>query len=360
MGTLKTAIDDARELVDDGKRKFSDERLVARVNSVISNIHNILIKLKSNLVFTTETVTTSTIVNGEFESWTSDAPDNWTASAYAVVAQEETLAYSGSSLKITATGGANQYEQSDDVTVNAATDYTLKLRYFNTAGDTAQYMIYDVTNDADIVAITDLASSTTWSAEQEISFTTPAGCTSIYFQLLAKTDGDIVYFDNVYLNSTTDGNGAYTLDTDFYSPLPHGSWMDGIAGYLPQIEESERWTRYSFDDTTTGPPECFFVTSSGNIGYRPIPDIEYTIYHPIATKPTALTTYATDTLPYDGIFNQYIMWQVKADILNMLERDNSGPSKQAELAMDRALDLVYARGIRNDEVISDMFDYYGV
>jgi hypothetical protein len=141
------------------------------------------------------------VVNGEFDDWAAGDADNWTDSANAVSDKETVDPYgsSGSSMKLTASGAGVQYTQSDNITVEADKDYWLKLRYKNTASDVAQYLVYDVSNAGDIIAVTDLADSTAWSDEQTAKFTTPVGCTSIYIRIGAKTDGDIVWFDNIYL-----------------------------------------------------------------------------------------------------------------------------------------------------------------
>lgn len=102
-------------------------------------------------------------------------------------------------IKIT-TDAANE-GQSQTIAVSAATEYQLLGKYKNTAGDIAQIAIYDVTHSADILATTDLASSTVESIFSQV-FTTPAGCISIKISLMGKANGDIVWFDAVTLAPT--------------------------------------------------------------------------------------------------------------------------------------------------------------
>ncbi len=114
-------------------------------------------------------------------------------------------------LKITADAANEGISQT--ITVSAETKYQLIGIYRNTAGDIAQYAVYDVSNGADILATTDLASSTVDSTLSYI-FTTPAGCTSIRISLMAKSSGDIVWFDTVSVSPT-----VYDTTTDLVSTI---------------------------------------------------------------------------------------------------------------------------------------------
>jgi uncharacterized Zn-binding protein involved in type VI secretion len=105
----------------------------------------------------------------------------------------------GGMIKIT-TDAVNE-GQSQTIAVSAAAEYQLLGKYKNTAGDIAQIAIYDVTHSADILATTDLASSTVESIFSQV-FTTPAGCVSIKISLMGKASGDIVWFDDVTLAPT--------------------------------------------------------------------------------------------------------------------------------------------------------------
>jgi hypothetical protein len=96
---------------------------------------------------------------------------------------------------------ANGEGISQTITVSAATEYQLLFKYKNTSGDIAQVAIYDMTHSADILATTDLTSSTANASYSKV-FTTPAGCTSIKISLQAKTAGDIVWFEAPYLCPT--------------------------------------------------------------------------------------------------------------------------------------------------------------
>jgi len=100
-------------------------------------------------------------------------------------------------IKITAAGaGYGMYQQAS---VTPGNKMQLLGAYKNTAGDIAQFGVYDVTHSAWITALTDLASSITESTFSNI-FTVPAGCVVIRVYLVGRTSGDIVWFDTVQLS----------------------------------------------------------------------------------------------------------------------------------------------------------------
>jgi hypothetical protein len=133
-------------------------------------------------------------------------PNSWdkvgTPSAYLIDA---------GALKITADAVNEGISQT--FAVVAETEYQLLGIYRNTAGDIAQYAVRDMTNSADIKATTDLASSTV-DAPISYVFTTPAGCISVKISLMAKANGDIVWFDTVSVAPT-----VYNLSTDLVSTI---------------------------------------------------------------------------------------------------------------------------------------------
>jgi len=371
MGTLKTHADLAaikiRDLADNAPANilFSEANRMAFVNDILERIYYKLVFAESELVYAEGTITTvdtvpeytpsfthngflrdgvwldgedwylaqvseaakvgydsnaisstSEVVNGDFEDWTSGDADNWTDSTSAVSDEETSSSYGGcgSSMKLTATGAASQYIQSDAITVTADQKYWLRFRYKNTADDVAQYAVYDVSNSADIVSATDLDSTTSWSAEQNIGFVTPTGCTSIYIRLYAKTDGDIVWFDNVWLAT----------------------------------------------GSTFSEPEAYYIAENGDVGFLWVPDDAYTVHVQYWEPITQMSTYATDTLPWGGIFNQYIQRMLIFEMKEILEMDNSRDALMAEIELGEAMNMVYARGVRKRRQVSDMFSVGGI
>lgn len=101
---------------------------------------------------------------------------------------------------------------SQTIAVTAGTAMMLNGTYKNTSGDVAQYAIYDETHSSDILAVTDLGSSTQYATLNHI-FSVPAGCSSLTIKLLAKTSGDIVWFDSISLSDVSYDSGTVTIGT---------------------------------------------------------------------------------------------------------------------------------------------------
>jgi hypothetical protein len=124
------------------------------------------------------------------------------------------------SLALRITADAANEGISQTMVVVPETEMQLLGIYRNTAGDIAQYAVYDVTNTADILATTDLASSTVNSTLSYV-FTVPAGCISIKISLMAKANGDIVWFDTISLSEVVYNETTSTSTTiaviDWYS-----------------------------------------------------------------------------------------------------------------------------------------------
>lgn len=132
------------------------------------------------------------ITNGAFTS----AVSSWTASGAS--AYHSAGGKAGSCAAISATSNHGGIYQ--DVTVTAGSLYRLLFYYKGAATtDDAQYALYDVTNGAWITSYTTLASTTTWSASQSVTFTAPTDCTTARVIFAASTSGELVYVDTVSL-----------------------------------------------------------------------------------------------------------------------------------------------------------------
>jgi len=76
------------------------------------------------------------------------------------------------------------------VSVTAGTSYTFSFYAKNNGGSTANYLVYNLTGGADIVAVTSYFSQINGSAWARISvpFTAPAGCTQVVIYVAASND----------------------------------------------------------------------------------------------------------------------------------------------------------------------------
>ena len=73
-----------------------------------------------------------------------------------------------------------------------------------------------------------------------------------------------------------------------------------------------------------------------------------------------LTGYDDDDLPWGGIWNRAIERMVVVEALEILELDNSRQAIFAGIEWDKAMTMTYARGIRRERVVSDMFSVEGI
>jgi len=149
-------------------------------------------------------------------------PGYWTAGS-ATLAQHtsnRTNSTGTKAMSVTATGSNGHGYQ--DVTTVAGYRYRLRFYYKTTAGDTAQYRI---TNDrtgseADIVAYTDLAASTSaYSSAVDVIFTALSTLSTIY--LASKANTDVSYFDDVSVYRITDYGAGQGGDATVTSVMPN-------------------------------------------------------------------------------------------------------------------------------------------
>ncbi len=158
--------------------------------------------------------------NGAFESNINE----WTAS-------NATLSHYAPDTAITVVATQSDGAAYQDQYVKAGRAYDLKFKYANVAGDRARYSVYDLTNGAYIINPTTLADSSSWSALQTFSFTSPAGCKQVRYALRALNATDQVYFHDVQLvdnaNSLT---GTWTSpEYDFASVVKRRVWGDFVT-----------------------------------------------------------------------------------------------------------------------------------
>jgi hypothetical protein len=176
------------------------------------------------------------------------------------------------------------------------------------------------------------------------------------YQSLVNVESNLVYAEDTI--TTVASTAEYTPSFSFDGFLQEGSWVDGEDEYLTQLSEADK-IKYDYG-TTTSQPEAFYVTEDGKIGYLWIPDAAYTIHHQYWKPLTALTDYDTDTLPWGGIFNRAIERLLTIEMMEILDLDNSRHSMLADIEMDKALTMVYNRGIRRRKVMSNMFSIEGI
>jgi len=146
------------------------------------------------------------LTDGAFDNWTADELDDWSESN--CDAAEEVGGQTGSGVQVT-TSAANGYIY-EDVAVTAEKWYVLRGYYKNTAGDTAQFGIYDVSNSAWLSPLEfhELADEdSSWTAFSYLVYA-PASCISMSIRLGGKVSGDIVFFDTCTLEQIDEANST--------------------------------------------------------------------------------------------------------------------------------------------------------
>lgn len=152
----------------------------------------------------------------------------------------------------------------------AQAKYTVSFWTYSAAGGgLARYGIYDVSNGADITAITAVAvgQDSTWR-ETSVEITTPAGCTSIRLDLwCGATENDEVYFDDASIvrsskNATVGVTGLFEKGTKIYAIS--GKWVNEIT---PSTDALTNTASFPYDLTTsnTGAIGTVGVNFDGNV-----------------------------------------------------------------------------------------------
>lgn len=148
------------------------------------------------------------VLNPSFEIVGAGGADVWTdwdeRASDGAVANETTLVNSGTDAAKLTQGAALVTDITQTITVTPEEAMTLT---FYTAGDgvkSGRYKIYDVTNSADIVAITDTGIPASAYSQITKPFTVPVACTSIRVDFYpGGISGNIAYFDDVSLGVDT-------------------------------------------------------------------------------------------------------------------------------------------------------------
>ena len=176
------------------------------------------------------------------------------------------------------------------------------------------------------------------------------------YQSLVSVNSNLVY--GVGDVTTTASTAEYTPSFSFDGFLTEGSWVDGEDTYLAQVSEADK-IKWDYGSTTSK-PEAFYITEDGKIGYLWVPDDAYTIHHTYWKPLTALTVYLTDDLPWGGIWNRVIKRLLIVELLEIVKQPVANQMSLAQTEWDKAMVMVYRRGIRQERQVSDMFSVGGI
>lgn len=178
------------------------------------------------------------------------------------------------------------------------------------------------------------------------------------YQSLVNVGSNLVYGIG---DVTTEADVAeYTPSFSFDGFLRDGSWVDGEDTYLSQVSETDK-IKWDYS-STTNQPEAFYITEDGKIGYLWVPDGIYTIHHAYWKPLVALTDYEADDLPWGGVWNATIQRLLLVEMLEFTEEDPNKIIYQTQMAgieWDKAMSMVYQRGIKQERQLSNMFSAEG-
>ena len=236
----------------------------------------------------------STLLNNDFEDWTTGNADNWTKSQ-AEDYEETGTPYgeSGSSVLIVGAAGNSGLYQAAVSTAGDSVKYSFV--YKNTNDEESRFAIYDITNDGFIKSYTTLAYQTSWTA-YSYSFLVPSGCTSISYSVRSTNVADSSYFDEVY--NTVIGS-SYYVDADKGSDSNSGTAMDRAWATIAAVNSFTHFKAGDIVYLRTGDTwrEQLTVPSSGSEGL-PITFTQYDSTGESGAKPKISGADAADT---DGI-----------------------------------------------------------
>lgn len=176
------------------------------------------------------------------------------------------------------------------------------------------------------------------------------------YQTLVNVNSNLVY--GIGTVTTVADTAEYTPSFSFDGFLREGSWVDGEDTYLAQVSEADK-IKWDYS-STTNQPKAFYVTEDGKIGYLWVPNDVYAIYHTYWKPLVSLTNYDADDLPWGGIWNRTIARLLMVELLEIANRDSSRQAVFVQLEWDKAMSMVYHRGVRKEKQISNMFSVEGV
>lgn len=135
--------------------------------------------------------------NGNFDSFTGPLPDNWTVEGNLTSSQVGGGDTGFTNAVQLVAGGSTSKNMYQDFAVTADTVHRLKYIAKANGSDGGQYYIYDVSNAADIVSLTDIPDNDNNFNYDLAVFTTPTGCTSLRIGFTPKANGDTLILTGV-------------------------------------------------------------------------------------------------------------------------------------------------------------------
>ena len=164
---------------------------------------------------------------------------------------------------------------------------------------------------------------------------------------------------------TADGTAEYELTDTGDVPIlatgvmPYGVWEDGFPGNpMQRLIKSELIAR-SYDLSDTGQPSFWYPVTPNKIGFCLTPDDVYT-YNINYWKAYQTILATGDTVPYEGIFDQALIYWLVMEYNASIGADAGYFSVQFTNAYRSAMQYVYEYGTTKWTASGDMFSVDGV
>lgn len=163
---------------------------------------------------------------------------------------------------------------------------------------------------------------------------------------------------------TTASSAEVSLSFTHAGILKDGVWRVGYGGQpLYEVIETDTrlWnTEGATGTVTTGIPVAYYLTQNGStMGFLWIPNDAYT-FNVFYWKPASDLSSVGEALPFGGIFDEYFTQSLTMQMLEIMERDNSRVAVLAQIAKNKGMQKVYARGLRPKKITSNMFSVEGI
>lgn len=185
------------------------------------------------------------------------------------------------------------------------------------------------------------------------------------YSTLMSLESTLVYGHTTVTTTTgtTGTTNEFSLSISHAGILRDGVFRKGYETPLYAVTETER--RHYNTDGATGTavvcvPTAYYLTENNStMGFLHIQNNAYTfsVYY---WKETPALSAATESLPFDGIFDKFIAQKLVVELLEIMERDNSRAAILAQNEWEKALVRVYSIGLRPKMAISGMFSIPGV
>jgi len=175
---------------------------------------------------------------------------------------------------------------------------------------------------------------------------------------MVELESNLVYSQHDI--ALVDGTPSYNPSFSHSGFLQDGVWMDDEEWFLVEGVEEDK-VHYAVD-SETGSPERYYLGSDGYVYLLPVPDDTYTTLHILhwGSFSDLELSAVDDDIPWDGIWDTYMVARLEYAINKVYGRDNSLVVAELVGIEIDCTQEVYRHGIRKRRSQSDFFSVPGV